>query len=125
MPIDSQPPHAAATRSRVGEMLKIGPDGRGAPTKRAGVHVVVTAIVDMAYEAGLRPGFQFHEKTMDGAVADRIDIARLALRSSRMSPRRLICQDGGHGIVFPEMKWRLSSKPIPSTLLTSTSPAPA
>ena len=94
------------------------------PTKRAGVHVVVTAIVDMAYEAGLRPGFQLHEKALDGAVADRIDIAR-CLRSSRMSPRRLMCQDGGHGIVLPEMKWRLSSKPIPSTLLTSTSPAPA
>ena len=90
----------------------------------SGVHVVVTAIVDMAYEAGLRPGLQLHEKTMDGTVADRIDIAR-CLRSSWISPRRLICQDGGHGIVFPEMKWRLSSKRIPSMLLTSTSPAPA
>ena len=57
----SQPPHTATTRSRVGEMLKIGPDGRGAPTKRAGVHVVVTAIVDMAHESGLWPGLEFHE----------------------------------------------------------------
>ena len=66
-----QPRAAASARC-----WKIGPDGRGAAAKRAGVHVVVTAIVDMAYEAGLRPGFQFHEKAMDGAVADRIDIAR-------------------------------------------------
>ena len=65
-----------SSRGCVGELLEIGSDGRGAPAKCAGVHVVVTAIVDMAYETGLRPRLQFLKETIDGAGANRIGIAR-------------------------------------------------
>ena len=67
--------------------LEVRLDGCGTAAKRAGVHVVVAAAVDMAHETGLRPGLQFQEKTMDGAVA----IARASRRigpASRCAERR-------------------------------------
>ena len=70
-PDDPQPPHPAAARAGLGQLLEIGPDGRSAGTERAGVHVVVTAAVDMADQAGLRPGFQLQEQCALGVGRDR------------------------------------------------------
>ena len=71
---DPEPSHAAATRGRVGKILKIWLDGRGTAAKRVSVHVVVAAAIDMAHETRLRPCFQFHEKTLERAVANRVGV---------------------------------------------------
>ena len=88
----------------IGKMLKIRLDGRGAAAKRAGVHVVVAAVVDMAHETGLRPGFQLHEKATDGAVADRTRIAAALAPARGYARSRAACQDGRHDMVLPEIK---------------------
>ena len=95
-PMTLSRPMPQPSRAGVGQILEIWLDGRGAAAKRVGVHVVVTAVVDMAHEAGLRPGFQFQRRQLDGAVADRIGIEHGAWRSSRMRQLRVVCQSGGH-----------------------------
>ena len=111
----------AATRAASAEMLKIGPDGRGAAdgTCRRPCRRGCRCRHGLPGRASAR--FRVPEQTMDGAVADRIDIARcLHSRSSRESPRRLICQDGVM-VSLPEMKWRLIEQAYPGELFTSTS----
>ena len=70
---------------------KIGLDGRGADAERVGVHVVVAAGVDMAHEAGLRPGFQFQQKATDGAGGDGRGIEMLVPAPRRGCARCAPC----------------------------------
>ncbi|MEY9884177.1 hypothetical protein ABIA43_005711 [Bradyrhizobium sp. USDA 328] len=48
----------------------MGLDRRGAATERAGIHIIVTAIVDMTHEPRLRPGFQLLDEAAGGDGAD-------------------------------------------------------
>ena len=73
--------------------LEVRLDGRGAGAERVGVHIVVAAGIDMADEAGLRPGLQFQQKAMDGAVADGPGIEHGACARRGMRPLRAECQE--------------------------------
>ena len=70
-PDDPQPPHAAAIGAGVGQRMEVRPDGGGTGAERLGVHVFVAAAVDIAHQAGLRPGRQFQKQAMHGTRRDR------------------------------------------------------
>ena len=59
---DSQAAHPATLGTGGRQSLEVRLDGCGADAERVGVHVVVTAAIDMAHEAGLGPRFQFQRE---------------------------------------------------------------
>ncbi|MGX1041793.1 hypothetical protein AB7M41_001499 [Bradyrhizobium diazoefficiens] len=99
---DPQPPHAAAKRTCIGQALQIGPDGRGAATKRARIHVIVTAIVDMAHQPRFRPGFELLDEAIGGDSTDGRDIGHYP-RAAQKRPFHASCGHGDHDPVAPEM----------------------
>src|SRR5262245_26182962 len=67
--------NVAALRGRVGELLQVRLDRRRARAKRADIHVVMAAVIDMADETGFWKRLEFKEKAIGSNVANRAGIA--------------------------------------------------
>src|SRR5580692_11171067 len=66
----SQSQHGVAAFSRFGELGKKGAQSSGAAMERTGIHVRMAPRIDVAHQAGLRPGFDLQSQTVFGECRD-------------------------------------------------------